>query len=190
MRFQEVGGQDLLIFKPDEAGQMQMIITYPFMVFKRVGLWENSGILLPVFGLSLLVMLLALVLWPIGWYVRRRHDHRLDLTGREWLLRLAVRADFAFYIIFIVFIAGLLIHAMSNYEFLSGSSVVWFRFAQVFGVIAVIGSIVVFYNAVHAWMSSRYRIWGKLQATVFALATLGLLWFIFAGNLLSFSSRF
>jgi hypothetical protein len=56
--------------------------------------------------------------------------------------------------------------------------------------VAAIGTLAVFFNAIHAWKSSRYRIWGKLQATVFALACLGFLWFVFAGHLLSITSNF
>jgi hypothetical protein len=57
-------------------------------------------------------------------------------------------------------------------------------------VLGAIGMIVVLYNAVHAWRSDRYQIWGKLQATIFALACLGFLWLIFAGHLLSFNSNY
>jgi hypothetical protein len=81
-------------------------------------------------------------------------------------------------------------YAISNLDFFSGSGVTWIEFIQVIGVVAAIGTLVVFANAVHAWMSSRYRIWGKLQATVFALASLGFLWFVFAGHMLSITSNF
>ena len=73
MTFRDVNGQDLAIFKPDADGVMQLILPYPFMVFKRVGTWENSKILLPVVGVSLLIMLLLLLLTPIAWLVRRHY---------------------------------------------------------------------------------------------------------------------
>jgi hypothetical protein len=62
--------------------------------------------------------------------------------------------------------------------------------AQVIGVIGALGSLVIFYNAVHTWLNKNRSIWMKLQATVFVLITLGFLWFVFAGNLLSFTSNF
>lgn len=190
MIFQEVDGQDKLIFKPDETGQMQMIVPFPFMVFQRVGLWENSKILLPVLGVSLFVMLLALILWFVGWLVRRHYGHRLELTRQEWWLRLVVRVVFALNLIFVAAMIGLIVYAMSHLEFLSDRGVFWFQLAQVIGVLGVIGTLIVFYNLFHALTSNRYRIWGKLQAAVFALACLGFLWFVFAGNLLSFTSNF
>lgn len=58
------------------------------------------------------------------------------------------------------------------------------------GVVGAIGTLIVLYHAVHAWKSKSYRIWGKLQATLLALACLGFLWFAFVGNLLVFSSSY
>jgi hypothetical protein len=85
---------------------------------------------------------------------------------------------------------GLIVYATSHLDFLSDAGIKWFQLAQVIGLIASIGTLVVFFDAVHAWMSKRYRIWGKLQATIFALASLGFLWFVFAGHLLYFNSNF
>ena len=94
MTFLEENGRDKLIFKPDQNGRMQMILPYPFFVGQRVGLFENSKLLLPVIGISLLIMLLTLVLWPVAWFVRRHYGHKLELTPSERRLRLAVRIVF------------------------------------------------------------------------------------------------
>lgn len=190
MTFREVGGQDVLVFKPDQNGQLQMIIPYPFMTFQRVGLWDNSKILLTVVGVSLFVMLLTLILWFVGWLVRRHYGGKLELTRLEWWLRLTVRAVFALALIFIGTMVGLIMYATSNLDFLSDAGVKWFQIAQVIGVIAAVGTLAVFFNFVYAWISSRYRIWGKLQATLFAIVCLGFLWFVFAGHLLYFNSNF
>lgn len=190
MTFREVGGQDVLVFKPDQNGLLQMIIPYPFMTFQRVGLWDNSKILLTVVGVSLFVMLLTLILWFVGWLVRRHYGGKLELTRLEWWLRLTVRAVFALALIFIGTMVGLIMYATSNLDFLSDAGVKWFQIAQVIGVIAAVGTLAVFFNFVYAWISSRYSIWGKLQATLFAIVCLGFLWFVFAGHLLYFNSNF
>ncbi len=191
MMFRDVRGQDSLIFKPDQNGRMQLIVPYPFMVFQRVGFWENGKILLPVLGLSLFIMLLTLVLWFVAWLVRRHYGSKLELTPLEWRLRLTVRIVFALNLIFIAALLGFVTYASSgHFELLSDSGNIWIWLIQIIGVLGAIGTLVVFYNAVHAWMNKRNRIWGKLQATVFALACLGFLWFVFAGNLLRFTSSF
>jgi CubicO group peptidase (beta-lactamase class C family) len=190
MKFRDVNGQDTLIFKKDGSGQMQMIIDYPFMVFTQVGLWQNAVVMLPVLGGSLLIMLLTLILWFVSWLVRRHYGQKLELTRQEWWLRLLVRIGFALNLIFAVALLSLLVNITSNLDLLSDSGNNWIRLIQVIGALGVIGTPIVLFNAVHAWISKRYRIWGKLQATIFALASLGFLWFVFVGNLLSFTSKF
>jgi CubicO group peptidase (beta-lactamase class C family) len=190
MIFREVDGQDLLVFKPDESGRMQLIIPYPFMTFQKVGLWSNSKVMLPVVGVSLFIMLLTLILWFVAWLTRRHYGSRLDLTRQEWLLRLLVRVAFALALLFLGAMVGVIIYATSHLDFFSDSGARMIEFIQVIGVLAAISSIVVFLNAIHSWIGGRYRIWGKLGATVFALASLGFLWFVFAGHLLYFTSNF
>jgi len=85
---------------------------------------------------------------------------------------------------------GVLLYATSNLDFFSGSGVTWIEIIQVIGITAAISTLVVFANALLAWMSSRYRIWGKLQATIFAVASLGFLWFVLAGHLMYITSSF
>ena len=190
MKFREVDGQDLLIFKPDASGRMQLILQYPFMIFQRVGVWQNKSILLPVFIVSVIVMLLALILWPVGWFVRRHYGGTIELTTIEWWLRLVVRLIFAVNVVFLIAMVAFVAYAATHIEFLSDRGNAWLRIIQILGVVGSLGVLVMIFNAVHAWISSRYRIWGKLQATIFAVASLGLLWFLLAGNLLSFTSNF
>lgn len=191
MTFRDVRGQDSLIFKPNRNGQLQLIVPYPFMVFERVGLWQNGKILLTVLGISFSIMLLTLVLWFVAWAVRKSYRHRLELTPLEWRLRLLVRIVFALDLIFVAALLGFVTYASAgHFELLSDSGNYWIWLIQIVGVLGTIGTLVVFYNAVHAWTSKNYRIWGKLQATIFALVCLGFLWFVFAGHLLSFSSNY
>jgi CubicO group peptidase (beta-lactamase class C family) len=190
MTFRDINGQDSLIFKPDNKGRMQLVLPYPFMVFQRVGLWENSRILLPVAGLSFFMMLLTLLLGFVAWLVRRHYGQPLKLTTLEWKLRWAVRIVFALNLVFIVTLSGFLLFASKHLELLSDSGNIWIWLIQSIGVLGAIGTIVVFYNVIYTWTSKQYQLWGKLQATIFALACLGVLWLFSAGHLLSFNSNY
>ena len=190
LTFREVDGQQTLVFKPDESGRMQMIVPFPFMIFQRAGFWENSKILLPVLGISLLIMLLTLVLTPIAWLVRRHYGHKLELTPTEKRLRIGVWVVFALNLLFIAALLGLIIYGFTHLDFLNDRANKWFYLAQAIGVLGAVGTLVILLNAVYAWVNKRNRIWGKLGATILALACLGFLWFVFAGNLLSFSSTY
>lgn len=189
-KFREVDGQDLIVFKPDQDGKTRLVTSYPFMTFTKVGTLENGKLLMPIVGLSLGIMALTLILWFIAWIVRRRYQHKLELSPLEWKLRWAVRIIFALNLIFVIAFGIFVTKAFSNLEMLSDSGNRTLQIIQIIGVIASLGSLVVFYNAFHTWRSKNFRIWGKLQATIFALASLGVLWFVYAGNLLSFTSTF
>ena len=191
MTFRKVNGQDTLIFKPDQSGRMQMIVSmFPFYVFHRVGFWHNKSMLLPVVGISLVIMLLTVLLWPIGWIVRRYYDYRLDLTGVEGLLRWGVRIVFLLDLIFAIGLAAILGYGSSHLGFFSDRATFWFYLFQVIGVIGALGTIIVLINALSTWGSTRARIWGKLQATVFVLACLGFLLVAFVGGLFKFTSNY
>ncbi len=190
MTFLEENRHDKLIFKPDQNGRMQLILPYPFFVGQRVGLFQNNKVLLTVLGISLLIMLLTLVLWPVAWFVRRHYGHKLELAPIERRLRLAVRIVFVLVLFFLAAMTGLVVYASTHLEFLSDRGNTWFHLAQAIGVLGAIGTLVVLYNAIQSWRSREKRIWSKLQATILALACLGFIWFAFAGNLLHFSSNY
>ena len=127
MTFLERDGQDKLIFKPDQNGRMQMVLPYPFFVGHRVGTFQNGKILLTVLGISLGLMLLTLILWPVGWFVRRHYGHKLELTRSEALLRILVRIVFVLDLIFIVALFGLIMYGLTHLEVFSDRGSTWFR---------------------------------------------------------------
>ncbi len=190
MTFVERGGQDKLIFKPDRNGQMQMLLPYPFFVGMKIGALQNGKMLLMVLGVSLGLMLLTLIFWPIGWFVRRHYNYKLELTPLEKLLRILVRVVFALDLIFIIALFGLVVYGLTHLEVFSDRGNTWLRLIQIVGVLGAVGTLVVLVNTGLAWISKRRSIWGKLQATIMLLACLGVLWFAFAGNLLRFSSTY
>ncbi len=190
MTFLEENGQEKLVFKPDHNGRMMMILPYPFFVGQRVGLFENNSLISPVLMISLLIMILTLVLWPVAWFVRRHYGQKLELTPLERRLRLGVRIVFALDIIFIAAMTGLILYGLTNLEVFSDRGNTWFYIIQVIGIIGAIGTLLVLYNAIKAWSNKGKTIWYKLRATILVLACLGFIWFALAGNLLRFSSNY
>ena len=168
------------------AAQM---VCYPVFVGERQARCQNGKLLLTVLGISLGLMLLTLILWPVAWGVQH-YGGTLELTSTERLLRVLVRIVFILDLIFIAALFGLTMYGLNHLEIFSDQGTKWFRLIQIVGVLGAVGTLVVFINAVLAWISKRRGIWGKLQATIMLLACLGVLWFAFAGNLLRFSSTY
>jgi len=188
--FVERDGQDKLIFKPDQNQRMQMILPFPFFIGQPVPMLQNGKLLLAVLGVSLFIMLLTLLLWPVAWFVRRHFGGKLELAPGERLLRLGVRIVFVLDLIFVAALFGLVMYGLSHLDVFSDRGTKWFYLIQIVGVLGAVGTLVVLVDAVFAWMSKRRTIWGKLGETIMLLACLGVLWFCFAGNLLHFSSTY
>lgn len=189
MTFQERDGQDKLIFKPGQDGRMEMILPYPFFIGQRIGALQNGKLLSLVLGASLVFMLATLILWPITWFVRWHYGRELELAPTERLLRVLVRVVFALDLIFIVALAALVSYGLTNLEVFSDRGTMWFRIVQIIGVLGALGTLVALANAIVMW-TRRRSFWMKLQSFVMLLACLGVLWFTFAANLLSFTSHY
>jgi len=184
MTFRDVNGQDRLLFKPNSEGKMRMLLGYPFMTFERVGIGRNSKLMLPALVISLIIMGLTLLLTPVAWIIRRRYGQKLELDGTARWLRRGVWIVFLLDLICVIGLAALLTYGLSHIEMFGDAGTYKFHIFQIIGIIGAIGTLVVVYNAVKAWMSGNYRIWGKLLATVLVFACFGYLWFALASNLL------
>lgn len=189
MTFLERDGSDKLIFKPDQNGQMLLVLPYPFFVGQRIGTLQNGKLISIVLGASLVFMLATLLLWPIAWFVRRHFGVRLELTPKERLLRVLVRIVFALDLIFIAALFGLVTYGLTHLEVFSDRGTMKFWLIQIVGIVGAAGTLIVLFNAVFTWINRR-GFWVKLQAAVMLLACVGVLWFAFAGNLLRFTSNY
>ncbi|HSP14031.1 MAG TPA: serine hydrolase domain-containing protein [Thermoanaerobaculia bacterium] len=189
--FRNVDGEDYLAFQRDPTGRMEvMYSTYPVFIFQRVGLGQDRKVLLPVAIVSLSLMALTLLLWPVAALVRRHYGRKLELTPQQRRLRLAVKIVVALDILFVGTLVGIVVSGLSNVAAFNAGLDKWIYLAQFIGVLGAVGTVVVLYDAIKSWLDQGRSIWYKLNATILALACLGLLWFVFVGNLLRFTSKY
>jgi hypothetical protein len=189
--FQDVDGEDYLAFQRDRAGRMELMYSpYPLFVFQRVGLGQDRKVLIPVIVVSLALMALALLLWPVAALARRHYQRPLELTPQQRRLRIAVKIVLALDILFVVGLGAVVVYGLTNIAAFNDNLNKWIYLAQFIGVLGAVGTVVVLYDAINAWLSKNRTIWYKLNATLLVLACLGLLWFVFAGHLLHFTSQY
>lgn len=161
-------------------------LVSPFMVWDRVPAYRSAAWLVPAIYASIAVLLLTVLAWPLGWWLRRRTQAASTLGG--WSLRVARATR-------IMALADLLM------------LVFWFWLISVlFGdvapadavlVLAQVASVVVFVGAVgisgwNLWLAFRDgRRWTrKLWAVLVLLATLVLLWMAWAFHLLAITVHY
>ena len=195
LSYREVNGGRKLSFVMDAQGAIRYWATDaepPVFVFQPVTGFEALGSVRWLASLSCLVVLVALVLWPLGWGVRRHYRQALALTPAQrrtrQLSRLGALALFIGVVGWLVLLVVLT--ATNAVPLVQGTITPWLYVLYVLGVIGLIGAIAVVIHAVRAWMVPRRGRWVLLGETLLALAAIYLAWFIVVFGLVSFSARY
>ncbi len=162
----------------------------PFMVFDRVPASISPAWMKPLGYLSLAILALTFLAWPISWAIRRRYKASLNLSGRSLTAYRATRIA-AGLVIGMVIGWGTMITAMfANLRNLSGVLDPYLVILQLLGIVVFIGSVVV--AGWNLWLAQRDgRKWtSKLWAVLVLLSTLIVLYIAFSYNLLSISTKY
>jgi CubicO group peptidase (beta-lactamase class C family) len=177
-------------FTQDASGQPVLCLDFPVFVFQRVPWYKNIRLNQVLFIGSLIVFGLALVFWPLAAILRWHYKRPLELAPGERKARTFARIvcliDAAFIGAWILFGAEVEQHL----SLLSDSFDPWMRLMQVAGLLGVIATVVVVYNALRAWGNRQRWFWSKVGETAIALACVGLTWFIFNWHLLALSLKY
>ena len=190
MQFREIGGQQLLVFKPDLSGRMQMITEDPIEIFQRVSWNENKTVLSVALGFAVLVFALTLLLWPVGALVRRHYNHKLNLSPQERRLRLLVKLACAVDLGGLIAFAGILAYGFSNLSLFSDRFDPWLRILQLVFLVGVLGTVAVFYGSYRLWRTASTGLWTKLYTAGLILASSIFIWFVFVSRILQLSLKY
>jgi CubicO group peptidase (beta-lactamase class C family) len=182
--FREVHGQEKVVFQKDPLGRDEMVTEYPFFDFFRPPAYLDAKLLLPVAIVSLVIVVLALILWPLGAIVRRHYARRLELPPGERRLRLWTRLVCLLEVVLLAGWAIIILKGLEDLNLFTPKTDPWLHVLQVLAVLALIGTLIVLFNAARAWGSRQRGVWSKLGETLIALACVGLAWLILAGRLL------
>ena len=160
------------------------------MVFDRVPASISPAWMKPLGYLSLAILALTFLAWPISWAIRRRYKASLNLSGRSLTAYRATRIA-AGLVIGMVIGWGTMITAMfANLRNLSGVLDPYLVILQLLGIVVFIGSVVV--AGWNLWLAQRDgRKWtSKLWAVLVLLSTLIVLYIAFSYNLMSISTKY
>jgi CubicO group peptidase (beta-lactamase class C family) len=187
--FRDVNGQELAVFKRDDAGRLIIGMDYPFMIFERASWYDNSAFNLPILLGALAILAITVLLWPVAALVRRHYGRKLDLSPvgrrRRILVRVVCLVDLVFASSWVILASradapGLFSRPLDPI----------LRVIQAVGWLGVIGAIFVLYNAFASRASGKRWWFAKFADFAIAVACLGLVWFIFKWNLLHWSLNY
>src|SRR5579859_5118038 len=190
MMFRDVNDQDRLAFKRDDSGNLVGVLDFPFMVVQRASWWENSAFQLPLIVVSLVIIVLAVLLWPVMALLRRHYAKPLTMTSQQRRLRLLVRLVCIAFIIFFAAYLTFFTVALKDIGMLSPKGNPWLRLIQLFGWLGVLGTLIALYNAMRSWQDSARWLWSKIGDTLIALACVGVICFVFTWHMLHWSLKY
>lgn len=189
MKFREVGGQELLVFKPDASGRMQMFAEDPIEIFQRVGWNENKIVWSVALGFVTLVFFLTLLLWPVAALLRRHYKHPLALSGTQRRLRLLVKLSCALDMAALIAFAAILVYGFSNLSVFGERLDPWLRCLQVLFLIGLISVIAMGYACFRLWQSSR-GIWMTIYSASLVLASFLFIWIVLSSRIVQISLQY
>ncbi|HWU75721.1 MAG TPA: serine hydrolase domain-containing protein [Rhodanobacter sp.] len=194
LTWREVNGDAHLKFVNDDKGHLAYWATdieAPVFVFQRVSGSHSLGTVSLWAGLSFLLLIVALLGWGMGGWVRRHYGHPLVLGVAQRRSRLLSRLGA---LILFVDIAGwmaLLVASSINQDLLlQGKMTPWLYVLYVLGLLALIGVLFIVTHAARAWMAPRRSRWVLLGETLLALAAACLGWLILAFGMISFNIHY
>jgi CubicO group peptidase (beta-lactamase class C family) len=182
--FREVHGQEKVVFQKDPLGRDELVTEYPFFDFFRPPAHLDAKLFLPAAIVTLVILVLAVILWPIGGWVRRHYGRRLDLPPGERRLRFWTRLVCLIDVALVTGYAIVIIKGLEDLDLLTPKTDPILHFFQALAALALVGTLIALVNAVIAWGSRQRGIWSKLGETLILLACVGMAWIILAGRLL------
>ncbi len=188
--YQDIVGQDKIAFVKGEGEAMRLWLYAPIIAYDRIGFFQSSTFIFGVFGASLAVILLTLVLWPVAAVTRWHYGTPLPWSTGEKLLGLGVKAVLALDVVFLGWLALVFAPMASMVWALDRSLDPTLNQIQYVGIAGAAGSLLVVFNALRAWSSETRGFFGKLKETVVALAAIGFAWFAWTMQLFDLSLRY
>lgn len=162
----------------------------PFMVFDRVPASQSTSWINPLLYASLAVLLLTFLYWPATWFVRRRYQSALSVTGPA---RRAYRATRLMAALVLLVLAGwmlLVTTILGDSSKLTDASDPWLWLLQILGAIVFVGAVgVAAWNVWLTWRDGR-RWTRKLWSVLVLIATLTILYVASTFGLLSMTVNY
>jgi hypothetical protein len=189
--YREVDGPDRIAFKRDANGVVtELAPSAPIQLGQRVTGLESKKLLLPVLGVSLGLIVLTLILWPVAVIIRKRYGRPLFSTRTDRLLYLASRLVCLLEVLFVALILLPFSMVDKNIAFIGDGINPWLNTAHVLGWIAAGGLIVLTIASIRFWKVPGLGWWTRVHATMLWLASVIFLSFAAWAHLLSPSLRF
>jgi CubicO group peptidase (beta-lactamase class C family) len=162
----------------------------PFIVFLPTPWWRSPAWLSPLAQISLAVLLLTLIAWPLAALARRRYRTAFPLQGRARTAYRWVRIAALGLLLLLLGWMWQIKRMSSEVSALTSKSDPWIWLLQLLGLVVFVGAAgVALWNAQLAWTGKRP--WtAKVWSGVLAVATLTLLYIAVVFKLIAIDANY
>ena len=191
--WKEVNGADYLQAIPDGHGGIKMFSITPYapiIEFLPAPGALNAGWIFPLAGLSLLVLVIAALGWPIVALIRRRYKYQSDVSGRALKLHRATRVTAWLFVALLVGWLLVLTAVNNDLTSLNGGLDIWMRLLQLILILAIVGTLAAIWNAYSVARSpGKHRV-ATIWAVLIALSAAFMVWLCLDLGLLTSSLNY
>jgi CubicO group peptidase (beta-lactamase class C family) len=189
--YREVDGADVIAFRRNTNGVVtDLLPAAPIHIAQRVTGLANKKILLPVLGLSLGLVVLTLLFWPVAALVRRRYGRPLFTNTLDRVLYVLTRLVCLLQVLFLLLILFPLTMADKNIGFIGDGIDPWLSTAHVLGWIVSAGLLAVASSVVRSWRAEDLGWWARVHSTLLLIASTIFISFAWWSHLLTPSLKF
>jgi hypothetical protein len=178
-----VGAQSLLAFSADAQGKITAMFygDQPILLFQKLAWYEDPQTHVAGLGLSLLVFIITLVIWPLGGLLRLVKRKPISLIPLERWGRYLAGGLILLNLIIIGLIASVLAGDDSVMQFGYPAG---FTAAGILALVSGAGVIALLASVIGAWRQRAWGIIARLYYTLVAVAALYFIWYLNAVNIL------
>ncbi len=176
--------------KDGKVAKIGFDFTAAFMVLQPVPFAVDSSWNIPLLIAMVVVLLLAVVLWPVQALVRRRHDAVFPLTGTTARLYRAVRIVALVDLVALGGYFAIMQMIGTNLALFSATLDPWLRLLQLLCIVGVLGAVLGLWNLARVWTERGRSWWAKVSVTVISLALLAFVWFVISLQLVTASLNY
>ena len=188
LTYRAVNGQELIAFRRDEKGRLQLLPNFPAACFQRASFLQDGRLNQTLIVVSLCIMALTLLFWPVGAVVRDHYHQRIEmeaptLQGRLWI-RMVCAVDLIFFLSLIAVVSS------DDPGTFSEKRDLPIHIIQGVGVLGVLGTVLVVIGCFRSWADRTLWWWNKFWNLLVLAAQLGFVWFLLYWNMLDFNLNY
>ncbi|HEX9707351.1 MAG TPA: serine hydrolase domain-containing protein, partial [Steroidobacteraceae bacterium] len=178
----EVGGKSRVAAKVENGRVVRFSFDdfAPIIFFERAPAAKSGAWLLPAAGVSLAILVLTVLLWPVAALVRRRYRQPPPFAGREARAYRLARIGALASALAIIAWAGMSIAMLEDLELMTPSLDPWLMALHILGTIGVFAGFALALWHLRVVWSSRRKWLARIWSVVLVLATAVLLWLAIA----------